>query len=108
ASLEITLKGKTEKLTAEQMMSNGESNPLPITLVNNDKYTFYLTSISVKNESSIGLAVTDKSIPAPVQPAETFILTASIKPFINLVWGGTMVMVIGFFLSMVFRYRVSK
>ena len=40
--------------------------------------------------------------------AETFVLTASIKPFINFVWGGTIVMVLGFFLSLVARYRRIK
>ncbi len=39
---------------------------------------------------------------------ETLILTASIKPFINLVWGGTIVMVLGFYFSLMARYKRMK
>jgi hypothetical protein len=40
--------------------------------------------------------------------SETLVLTASIKPYINLVWGGTDVIVIGFIFSIVGRYRRLK
>jgi cytochrome c biogenesis factor len=73
-----------------------------------ERYIFYLTSISVQNESKIGLAVVDNMMPKTDEMPETLVLTASIKPFINLVWGGTIVMVLGFFTSLVNRARLLK
>ncbi len=107
AELQVTIDGKTEKLVAEQEMSTNGGNPLPVKLAGNDKYTFMLTKLSVAGESTVDIAVIDETIPKDNAP-ETLVLTASIKPFINLVWGGTLVMVIGFYFSLLSRYRRIK
>ncbi|MEO8514570.1 MAG: cytochrome c-type biogenesis CcmF C-terminal domain-containing protein, partial [Ignavibacteria bacterium] len=107
AELQVTIDGKTEKLVAEQEMSKEGGNPLPVKLAGNDKYTFMLTKLSVAGESTVDIAVIDETIPKENAP-ETLVLTASIKPFINLVWGGTLVMVIGFYFSLLSRYRRIK
>jgi cytochrome c biogenesis factor len=41
------------------------------------------------------------------QTNEVLTVTASIKPFISLVWAGVAVMVIGFFVSMIRRLKES-
>ncbi len=107
AELEITVEGKTEKVIAEQEMSKDGGNSIPVKMSGNDKYTFYLVKLSVAGESSVDIAVVDDSMPKSQAP-ETLVLTASVKPFINLVWGGTAVMVLGFFLSLIARYRRMK
>jgi len=42
------------------------------------------------------------------QPNEVLSVTASIKPFVNLVWAGVAIMVIGFFIAMTRRLKESK
>lgn len=107
AELEVTFDGKTQKLVAEQEMSESGGNPIPVKLPGNDKFTFYLTKLSVQGESTVDIAVMDEAVLKDTSP-ETLVLTASIKPFINLVWGGTLVMVLGFYYSLVSRYRRLK
>lgn len=107
AELEVTIDGKKEKLVAEQEIGKDGSNPLPVKLAGNDKYTFLLTKLSVAGESTVDIAIIDATAPVNNAP-ETLVLTASIKPFINLVWGGTLVMVVGFYFSLLSRYRRMK
>jgi cytochrome c-type biogenesis protein CcmF len=107
AELDVTINGKTEKVIAEQEMSENGANSIPVKMAGNEKYTFYLVKLSVAGESTVDIAVVDESV-VRTQAPETLILTASIKPFINLVWGGTVVMVLGFFLALFARYRRIK
>jgi cytochrome c-type biogenesis protein CcmF len=41
------------------------------------------------------------------KPQEVLSVTASIKPFVNLVWAGVVIMVVGFFISMTRRLKES-
>jgi cytochrome c-type biogenesis protein CcmF len=107
AQFEITLNGNTESIVAEQFMSNNNTENLPVQLNSSTKYTFYLTNISIKDKSSASLAIVDESLPK-FQDPETLVLTASIKPFINLVWSGTIIMAFGFFVSLYSRARRFK
>ena len=107
AEFEVTLDGKTEKVIAEQLMTNGNTENVPVRLSATDKFTFMLTHIAIAGESTAELAVIDESNPS-VQNPETLVLTASIKPFINLVWGGTIIMALGFFFSLYGRAKRFK
>jgi len=107
AEFEVTLDGKTEKIIAEQKMSEGNTDNIPVRLSATDKFTFMLTHIAIAGESTADLAVIDESNPS-VQNPETLVLTASIKPFINLVWGGTIIMALGFFFSLYGRAKRFK
>ena len=108
AELDVTLNGKKHKVIAQEKIAQGTQEHIPVKIENNDRYTFYLTEINVQNEPKIKIAVVDETIPKKQQSAETLILTASIKPFINLVWSGTIIMVIGFFFSVIRRYRAVR
>jgi cytochrome c-type biogenesis protein CcmF len=44
----------------------------------------------------------------PNQPTEVLSVTASIKPFVNFVWIGVVIMVVGFFISMSRRLKESR
>jgi len=107
AELEVTLDGKTEKVVAEQQISEKETVPVPVMMKSSDKYSFHLTKLSVSGESMVDIAIIDESKPKNNSP-ETLVLTASIKPFINLVWAGTLVMVAGFFLALLVRRKRIK
>lgn len=105
AELEITSGYDKEIIIAEQKISQGETENIPVKLKNNERYTFYLSKVTVTGESSVELGIVDaQEIKDPEAP-EMLVLTASIKPFINLVWGGTVIMVLGFFFSLYSRYR---
>ena len=108
AQLEVTDGKKKETVIAEQKISQGSNENIPVKMDNDERYTFYLTNVSVQNESSVEVAVVDNTQPQKNTTPETLVLTASIKPFINLVWGGTLFMVLGFFLTIVKRYRRIK
>jgi hypothetical protein len=88
-------------------MSQGNSESIPVKSKDGN-FTFYLTKVSVAGESSVDVAVVDETQPKSDTTPETLVLTASIKPFINLVWGGTIVMVLGFFFSLIHRVRKIK
>jgi len=104
AEFEITLNGKTEKIIAEQFMSNNNTENIPVQLNSSENYTFYLSQISITDKSTAQLAIVDETIPK-VQSPETLVLTASVKPFINLVWSGTIIMALGFFVSLYSRAK---
>lgn len=104
AEFEVTYNGKTEKVIAEQLMSKGQTENVPVHLSETNNYTFILSKISVASEASADLIVIDETAPSVSAP-ETLVLTASIKPFINLVWGGTIIMALGFFTSLFGRVK---
>ncbi len=107
AEIEVTMDGKTQKVIIEQKITSAGAENIPSKISDNDKHTFYLLNMSVSGESAVEIAVVNDSIPKSDAP-ETLVLTASIKPFINLVWGGTIIMVLGFFASLLRRYRLIK
>ncbi|MGH2575146.1 MAG: heme lyase CcmF/NrfE family subunit [Ignavibacteria bacterium] len=109
ARLRVTSGDKTQEVVANIKYFNGMPEYIATPLNGNDKYVFYLIKISVESESTIQLAVVDKTKKTPEKDKiETLVLSASIKPYINLVWGGTIVLVIGFFLSLLKRKRNLK
>jgi cytochrome c-type biogenesis protein CcmF len=107
AELEVTIGKNKETVIAQQKIVEGNQESIPVK-TNDGNYTFYLDKVSVTGESSIDLAIVDSRQPKSDNTPETLVLTASIKPFINLVWGGTIVMVLGFFFSLINRYRKLK
>jgi cytochrome c-type biogenesis protein CcmF len=108
ATLEVMDGKRKEIVTAEEKISQGSQDPVPVQMEGNDKFTFFLTKVSVSGEETVDIAVVDNTQPKTNNSPETLVLTASIKPFINLVWLGTIVMVLGFFFSLVNRYRKLK
>jgi cytochrome c-type biogenesis protein CcmF len=55
----------------------------------------------------IALSKLKDSVRQIEEPKEVLSITASVKPFINLVWSGVLVMVFGFFISVVRRLKES-
>lgn len=104
AQFEVTHAGKTETIVAEQLMKQGQTENIPVRLSGSDHFTFLLSKINVAAEASAELIVVDETAPSVSAP-ETLVLTASIKPFINLVWGGTIIMALGFFASLFGRVK---
>lgn len=106
--LEVTDGENIEIVIPELLFAEGSQQYIPVKMKNNNKYTFYLTSMSIQDESSVSIAVVDDTAPKNTESPEILVLTASIKPFINFVWIGTLVMVLGFFFSIMNRFRKLK
>ncbi len=96
---------------ANEIVPNGESKLNAITTKSGD--TFTVTDVHVDNktrQASIDLgympsknspdfALLKKTIEDPPTQKRALVLEATIKPFINLVWGGVVIMVIGFIVT---------
>ena len=110
ADLEVTDGDKTSTMTVKIRYA-ADGNPEFIAAPISDNTELYLAKISVADDPSIQIAVVNKDEivqdPSKIS-TETLVLSASIKPYINLVWGGTVVIVIGFIFSIVNRLRRLK
>jgi cytochrome c-type biogenesis protein CcmF len=110
ADLEVTSGDKTSKMTVKIKYA-ADGNPEFIVTPVNDNTDLFLAKINVEDEPNIQIAVVnkDEAVHDPGKiSSETLVLTASIKPYINLVWGGTVVIVIGFIFSIIGRYKRLK
>ena len=98
-----------KKKSFELFLINKDGNR---TLTNVDLKDFNL-NVKLDNllaTGKIDLSISEldsKSINTVKAPVQTLSIEASIKPFINLVWIGVIVMVIGFFVSVARRLRES-
>ena len=60
------------------------------------------------SQSSVEIGVNAPGSKSNKPQAETLIVEASIKPFINLVWMGTITLVVGFILTIVRRVEEAR
>ncbi|MEO8211336.1 MAG: cytochrome c-type biogenesis CcmF C-terminal domain-containing protein [bacterium] len=100
----------TETLEPKIKYTDGNPEFLAAKISGNDKYNFYFVKMSVKGEEQGGATATiaivnNKDKTPKLKTDETLVLTASIKPFINILWTGTGILVIGFFLSILKRRK---
>jgi len=108
AELDIESSYGKEKITVLQKIYGESAESIPVRMKNSDRYTFTLNKINAGGEPAIELSVKDQAMKdSPVQP-ETLVLTASIKPMIDLVWAGTVIMSAGFIFSMIGSFRKSR
>ena len=109
-NLEITDGEKMMTLTPKIKYKGDDEEYIPAEI--NGKYLLYFSKMEIKSqedgESRISLAVKDVNDPKQQTKEETLLITASIKPFINVLWIGTGVLVLGFFVSLIRRGREIK
>jgi cytochrome c-type biogenesis protein CcmF len=105
-------------LTAE---SHGKKTPVKVAWVNKsgqktltsadlkeDNVRITLLNLDASGKVDLALSKLDGSdLTAVKKPKEILTVTASIKPFINFVWTGVLIMVIGFVISVVRRLKES-
>ena len=104
--------GKAETIVpTNKIVSSGESSMRTITTKSGDKFT--VTDVHVDNQThqasvdlaymparnSPDMALLKKVEYGSTDQNEALVIQATIKPFINLVWGGVVVMVIGFIVT---------
>ncbi len=67
-----------------------------------------LVNLDASGKVQLTLSKLEGGDSLPVQPKEVLTITASVKPFINLVWGGVLIMVAGFVISVFRRSKESN
>ena len=80
------------------------STPVPSRLL---QLPVRLIRVNVGGEGSPSTVTinTNRGAPTVTSRPETLIVDASVKPFINLLWGGTVILLAGFALAIVKRFR---
>lgn len=108
AKLVVKSYGKSQEVEPKFEMRDGQKIDLPSKL-NEENLEIKLVSLAA-DEKTIVIEVSDlsKTQTNTVQQREVLAITASVKPFVGLVWLGTVVIVIGFLLSMIRRSKESK
>jgi cytochrome c-type biogenesis protein CcmF len=103
--MEITSGDSSFYLTAYRNLSDGSYSPVPIpgTDITVGMYGLNADRANLSNSEAV-LRFSSKSHPQP-PPKQTITLDVSIKPFISFVWAGVVIMVGGFFFSILRRRR---
>ncbi len=108
AKLEIKNYGKTFTATPKYTIRDEQRIDTPAE-IKEANLSIRLISLSADNGSiTISASPFGSSPNSNTVRQEILAVSASIKPFINLVWGGTIIMVIGFIISIVRRSRESR
>jgi cytochrome c-type biogenesis protein CcmF len=107
--LRITKDGKSEEIKAIMKNSGGDISYVPASSALTP-HRFTIKKMQPNKEdpaqSRVELSVVDPSTPA--RTVETLVVEASIKPYINLVWMGTVTVVVGFLLTIVRRVQEAR
>jgi len=103
----------TETIEPKIKYTDGNPEYIAARMSGNDTYNFYFVKMQVKGEaeggsSAVFAVINTRTTEHKHKSDETLVLTASIKPFINILWTGTVVLVIGFFISILIRRKELK
>jgi len=105
-SLDVVRGNKIFHLSPEMHNERGKVSYIPAMLPNSD-VSFTIKGMGLGNggrgKSSITITVSAPLAAGQPSKSETLVVEASIKPFINLVWVGTITLVIGFFITILRR-----
>jgi len=108
--LSVTKDGKTETIKPVMKNSGGSISYIPAG-VPGDSTSFTIVKLQPNREDP-SKSVVDLDIRTPHDSRkpknETLVVEASIKPFINLVWMGTVTLVVGFIVTIVRRVQEAR
>jgi cytochrome c-type biogenesis protein CcmF len=105
---------KPKDVTVAILGSQSGMKPIPATLTTTDgkSYELILDRIMPDREdpsrSKVALKVVLPEDPSVPMRGETLVVEASIKPMINLVWMGTVTLVVGFLLTIIRRIQEAR
>lgn len=106
AILEVSKDGKSETIEPVYSVQAGSAPAIEYaSLPSAPNVAFAITRIDATGGK---VMVEAKGLGADVQPQETLIVEASVKPFINVLWLGTYVVAIGFAVSIYRRWQERK
>jgi len=105
AVLKITYNGKTEERETAMVNTGGQRTFEPVQVADANM-NIVMTNMDASGKVSLAFSNIDGTSNAQTEASkEVLSIDASIKPFINLVWAGVIVMVAGFIIS---AFRRSK
>lgn len=111
--LEVRQVGKIEQIVPKMINNQGKVSYEPASSINSE-YRFTIVSMkpnqSDPNQSSVEIGVAKPGNPdsEPQRDADTLIVEASVKPYINFVWMGTVTVLVGFAMTIVRRVKEAK
>jgi cytochrome c-type biogenesis protein CcmF len=107
AVLDVKRKSSVEQVIPSANYGDGKQAQGKTVMMKDNKVGFQLVNMNIDmqtKKSTVDVVVFGLSEPATVVPAkEILVLEASVKPFINLVWLGTLCIIAGFFVAMLTR-----
>ena len=111
-NLEVKNDGRTEQVKPLFRRTENGSSYIPATLSNTD-IQFTIVKMQPNREdpaqSKVEIAISNPTDVSHNKPkAETLVVEASIKPFINLVWMGTITLVVGFIVTIIRRVQEAR
>ena len=105
-NLVITQNGKSYSVEPLIKRENGQFEYIPAT-VDELNLKIELKKINPSDDTADFLVSKIKSVAKTEAPKEVLSVAASVKPFINLVWVGVLIMVVGFFVAVARRLKES-
>lgn len=103
AILKVTDGKNVDTIIPTVQMGQGNPKYTPGQINSKPNYFFYLEKMNLSGENpTASIYVEDSSLKAS---EEKLVLSVSIKPFINVLWAGTVILVLGFFFAVYKRIR---
>jgi len=109
AKLSVSYKGNDYEVEPLMKSENGQRNFIPAEIPDAN-LKIEMTNLEASGKVTLSLSKLNgnNNKQETVKPKESLSVDASIKPFINLVWSGVLVMVFGFVISVVRRTKESQ
>jgi cytochrome c-type biogenesis protein CcmF len=108
ADIEVTRGGTTEAVVPVTIYREGKTPTYQSALLKDGKTSIQLLHMNVDmttKESSIAIAVHRDEQQARSEKDEVLVVEASVKPFISLLWTGTVILFVGFIVSIIRRAK---
>ncbi len=105
-SLTVDVNGEKKGAVVAMKSVNGQREMTSFTLTENNM-TIALENLDASGKINLNITGAEEPGHSEKQNKEVLTITASVKPFINLVWSGVLVMVVGFFVAVARRLKDS-
>ena len=109
--LEVEKEGKKEKIEVKMVNSGGQVS-YPTSKSSLSSIAFSVVRLMPNREdpskSQVVLSIHDPNQKGTAPAQETLVVEASVKPFINLVWVGTLTLLVGFIVTIVRRTQEAR
>jgi len=107
--IEVEKEGVTETVKPLFRMEGGQQSFIPAK--HSSGYTFTISTMKPdkenKENSTVEITISNPGA-KPIATKDTFVIEATVKPYINLVWMGTVMMVIGFAITVLRRLDEAR
>jgi cytochrome c-type biogenesis protein CcmF len=111
ADIEVRRGGTTEAVVPVTIYREGNTPTYQSVLLKDGKTSIQLLYVNVDmttKESSISIAVHRDGQQARSEKDEVLVVEASVKPFISLLWTGTVILFVGFIVSIIRRAKEAQ